>query len=92
MLELGRAVDLAGDQHAAVDKQRGHAPLDHFDALVLERAAAQSGQLEHRLVGHRDPPLGPHERMHDHRQTARAASPDQSRQAACMVEVPVAEH
>jgi MFS family permease len=42
-LEVGGAVDLAGEEHAAVDEQRRLAALDHREPLAVQGAGAQRG-------------------------------------------------
>jgi MFS family permease len=42
-LEVGGAVDLAGDQHAAVHEQRRLTPLDEREPLAVQGAGAQRG-------------------------------------------------
>jgi hypothetical protein len=46
LLELGRAVDLAGDQERAVEEKRGPAFLDDLEAGSLECGPAGGGQLD----------------------------------------------
>ena len=89
MLVLGRAVDLARHEHAAVDEQGRLPPLDHLEALRLQRAPAQGRQLE--AVGARkgEPAARPDQRVHGHGQTAAAAR--ETGQPSGMVEVAVTQ-
>jgi len=91
-LELRGAVDLAGEEHAAVDEQRRLAALDHREPLAVQGAGAQRGHLPRVLAGHRLPTAGPGVRMDDHRQPSAAEPAAQPGEAARVVEVPVAEH
>ena len=91
-LEVGGAVDLPGDEHRAVEQQRGLPALDHLEALGLQRRAAQRRQLPRRLVGQREAAFGPHQRMHGERQPAAAPQLGQPGQPARVIEVAVAEH
>ena len=91
-LELRGAVDLAGEEHAAVDEQRRLPALDHREPLAVQCAGAQRGQLPRVLAGHRLPTAGPGMRVHDHRQPSAAEPAAQPGEAARVVEVAVAEH
>ena len=91
-LELRGAVDLAGEEHAAVDEQRRLAALDHREPLAVQGAGAQRGHLPRVLAGQRLPTAGPGVRMDDHRQPSAAEPAAQPGEAARVVEVPVAEH
>jgi hypothetical protein len=39
-LEVCRPVDLARNQHAAIEQQRGHPPLYHIESIVKESPLA----------------------------------------------------
>jgi hypothetical protein len=59
VLELGGPVDLAGDQQAVVDEQRGLAALDDGEPLAGQRSPAEGGQGLGLAPGDGDPPTGP---------------------------------
>ena len=79
LLELGRAVDLAGDQQRAVEQERGLLLLDDLEAGALERAAARGRQLDRLAARQRDPAAAPELGVDQDRQVrapaARATSP-----------------
>ena len=86
--EVGGAVDLAGDEHAAVDQQRGLTALDDLEPLALQGPAAQGRQLHG--LGTRDgqPPAGPGQRVDGHGQCVPGG---QRGQPTGVVEVAVTE-
>ena len=92
-LEVGRAVHLAGDEHAAVEQQRRlrAARSPRSPRPPAPRGSASAAPTA-RLAGQRDPAPGPHQRMHGERQTAAAAQLGQPGQPAGVIEVSVAEH
>ena len=73
LLELGRAVDLAGDQQRAVEQERRLPLLDDLEARALERALARRRQLDRRRCRASRPGGG--SRSRDGSAPARSARP-----------------
>ena len=91
-LELGRAVDLAGDEQRSVEQERRLLLLDDVEAGPLEGALARRRQL-HRLVAReRKPSPGPELRMDEHGHARAADRLREAVHAGHVVPVAVAEH
>ena len=82
LLELRAAVDLAGDQHRAVEEERGLLLLDDLEAGSLERASARGGQLDGLAAGQGDPAPAPELGVDQHGQV-------RARSSATMPSIPV---
>ena len=91
-LEPRRAVDFAGDQHAAAEQEARLAVLDDREARALERGAAGRRQLDRVTAGNHEPATAPELRMDHDRQAGPADRADEAVQAGGVVGVAVAEH
>ena len=91
-LEVGGAVDLAGDQHAAVEQQRRLAALDHRRTPRPPASCAAGRAAPTRAARDHDPAAAPHQRVHGDRQPLPPPQAGQAGEPAGVVEVAVAEH
>jgi hypothetical protein len=71
-LELGRTVDLAGDQHGAVEQERRLLLFDDLEAGAFQRRAAGRRKLDRIEPGEADPSAGPELRVDQHREVPAA--------------------
>ena len=87
----GDALDLAGDEHGAVDQQARAALLADRDALALQVAAARGRQAQLAPAGEDHPPFAPGVRVQHERQPRAPRAAHHALEAAVMVGVAVRE-
>src|SRR5471030_1308824 len=73
LLELSGAIDLAGDEDSAVDKQRRLPSLDDFETLPVQRPLTERRHVERVDARHGKSAASPDEWVHCHRQPATAS-------------------
>ena len=91
LLELGRAVDLAGDEDGTLEEERRLPVLDDLEAGAEQAGAAGRGYLEGVAAGNQDAASRPEFRMDDGGQVHPSERLHKAVESGCVVEVAVTE-